>query len=110
MGVNTAIYSPSGGSVGVGFDIPADTVKLAVAQLKEHGHVTRGWMGVQVQPVTPTVADAVGLSNAEGALVAQIQPNSPAAKGGVEIDDVITSVNGQALKGSRDLAQKNRHA
>ena len=106
IGVNTAIYSPSGGSVGVAFDIPAETVKLVVAELKEHGHVTRGWIGVQIQLVTPAIADALGLKKPEGALVSQLQPNSPAGKSGVEIGDVITSVNGQAVKDSRDLARK----
>src|SRR5262249_31928763 len=69
IGVNTAIFSPSGGSVGIGFDIPADTAKLVVAQLKEHGHVTRGWMGVQIQPVTPDIAESLGLKQAQGAIV-----------------------------------------
>jgi len=106
IGVNTAIYSPSGGSVGVAFDIPAETVKLIVQQLKDKGHVTRGWIGVQIQPVTPAIADAVGLKKPEGALVTLPQPNSPAAKGGIETGDVITSVDEQAVKDSRDLARK----
>jgi serine protease Do len=106
IGVNTAIYSPSGGSVGVAFDIPAETVKLVVQQLKDKGHVTRGWIGVQIQPVTPAIADAVGLRKPEGALVALAQPNGPAAKGGIEIGDVITSVSEQAVKDSRDLARR----
>jgi serine protease Do len=106
IGVNTAIFSPSGGSVGVAFDIPADTVKLIIQQLKDKGHVTRGWIGVQIQPVTPTIAEAIGLKTPEGALVAQLEPNSPAAKAGTETGDVITSVNGEAVKDSRDLARK----
>jgi serine protease Do len=106
IGVNTAIYSPSGGSVGVAFDIPAETVELVVQQLKDKGHVTRGWIGVQIQPVTPAIADAVGLKKPEGALVALPQPNGPAAKSGIESGDVITSVNEQAVKDSRDLARK----
>ena len=106
IGVNTAIFSPSGGSIGVAFDIPAETVKLVVAQLKDKGHVTRGWIGVQIQPVTPAIAEAIGLKNAEGALVAHLEPNSPAAKGGIEAGDVITSVNGESVKDSRDLAKK----
>ena len=106
IGVNTAIFSPSGGSVGVAFDIPAETVKLVVGQLKEKGHVTRGWIGVEIQPVTPAIADAIGLKNAEGALVTHLQPASPAAKSGIETGDVITSVNGEAVKDSRDLAKK----
>jgi serine protease Do len=106
IGVNTAIYSPSGGSVGVAFDIPAETVRLVVQQLKDKGHVTRGWIGVQIQPVTPVIADAVGLSKPEGALVAVAEPNGPAAKGGIESGDVITSMSGQAVKDARDLARK----
>jgi serine protease Do len=106
IGVNTAIFSPSGGSVGVAFDIPAETVKLIIQQLKDKGHVTRGRIGVQVQDVTPTMAEAIGLKNPEGALVAQLEPNSPAAKGGIEAGDVIASVNGEAVKDSRDLARK----
>jgi serine protease Do len=106
VGVNTAIFSPSGGSVGVAFDIPAETVKFVVQQLKDKGHVTRGWIGVQIQSVTPEIAEAIGLKNAEGALVAQIEPHSPAGKGGIEVGDVITSVNREAVKDSRDLARK----
>ncbi|MGA9091329.1 MAG: Do family serine endopeptidase [Bradyrhizobium sp.] len=106
IGVNTAIYSPSGGSVGVAFDIPAETVNLIVQQLKDKGHVTRGWIGVQTQPVTPAIADAVGLKKPEGALVALVEPNSPAAKSGVEAGDVIAFVNEQAIKDPRDLARR----
>src|SRR5207302_1846604 len=73
IGVNTAIYSPSGGSVGIGFDIPAQTAKLVVAQLKDKGEVTRGYIGVQVQPVTQDIADSLGLKSATGALVAEPQ-------------------------------------
>ena len=97
IGVNTAIFSPSGGSVGIAFDIPAENVKLIVQQLKDKGHVTRGWIGVQIQPVTPTIAEAIGLKNPTGALVAQVEPASPAARSGIETGDVITSVNGEAV-------------
>lgn len=106
IGVNTAIYSPSGGSVGIGFDIPAETVKLVFQQLKDTGHVTRGWIGVHVQPVTASIADAMGLKKDEGALVAEVQADSPARKGGVEAGDVIVSVNDEVVKDSRDLARK----
>src|ERR1700743_918974 len=73
IGVNTAIYSPSGGSVGIGFDIPAATAKLVVAQLKKDGRVTRGWLGVQIQPVTAGIADSLGLKSAQGAMVDEPQ-------------------------------------
>ena len=83
MGVNTAIYSPSGGSVGIAFSIPAQTVKSVVAQLKDKGSVSRGWIGVQIQPVTSDIADSLGMKKAEGALVAEPQANGPAAKAGI---------------------------
>lgn len=105
IGVNTAIYSPSGGSVGIGFDIPSSTAKLVVAQLKDKGAVTRGWLGVQVQPVTAEIADSLGLKAARGAIVDNPQDGSPAAKAGIEAGDVITAVNGTAIKDSRDLAR-----
>jgi serine protease Do len=106
IGVNTAIFSPSGGSVGIAFAIPSDTVKTVIAQLKEHGSVTRGWIGVQIQPVTQEIADSIGLKKAEGALVAEPQPNGPAAKAGIEAGDVVTAVNGEQVKDARDLAKK----
>ena len=105
IGVNTAIYSPSGGSVGIGFDIPAQTAKTVVAQLKEHGYVNRAWLGVQIQPVTAGIADSLGMKKAEGALVDQPQADSPAAKAGIQAGDVITAVNNKSVKGSRELAQ-----
>src|SRR5213079_3198998 len=105
MGVNTAIYSPSGGSVGIAFSIPASTVKNVIAQLKEKGTVSRGWIGVQIQPVTSDIADSLGMKKAEGALVAEPQANGPAAKAGIESGDVITSVNGESVKDARELAR-----
>jgi len=105
MGVNTAIYSPSGGSVGIAFSIPAATVKSIVAQLKDKGSVSRGWIGVQIQPVTSEIADSLGLKKAEGALVAEPQANGPAAKAGIESGDVITAVNGESVKDARELAR-----
>ncbi|HME29757.1 MAG TPA: Do family serine endopeptidase [Pseudolabrys sp.] len=106
IGVNTAIFSPSGGSVGIAFAIPSDTVNSVVAQLKEHGSVTRGWIGVQIQPVTPDIADSLGLKKAEGALVAEPQANSPAQKAGIEAGDVIIFLDGKEVKDARDLAKK----
>jgi serine protease Do len=105
MGVNTAIYSPSGGSVGIAFSIPAATVKNVVAQLKDKGSVSRGWIGVQIQPVTSDIADSLGMKKAEGALVAEPQANGPAAKAGIESGDVITAVNGETVKDARELAR-----
>jgi serine protease Do len=106
VGVNTAIYSPSGGNVGIAFAIPADMVKHVVAALKEKGVVTRGWIGVRVQPVTSDIAESMGLKEARGALVAQVTPDGPAAKAGLEAGDVIVSVEGDAVKDGRDLARK----
>jgi len=106
IGVNTAIFSPSGGSVGIAFAIPAPTVKSVVAQLKDNGKVSRGWIGVQIQPVTAEIADNLGLKASEGALVADPQSNGPAAKSGIMAGDVITAVNGNAVKDARDLAKQ----
>jgi serine protease Do len=105
VGVNTAIYSPSGGSVGIAFSIPASTVKSVIAQLKDKGTVSRGWIGVQVQPVTQDIADSMGLKQTGGALVADPQKDGPAAKAGVDSGDIITAVNGQSIKDARELAR-----
>jgi serine protease Do len=105
VGVNTAIYSPSGGSVGIAFSIPAPTVKNVIAQLKDKGSVSRGWIGVQIQPVTQDIADSMGLKKAEGALVADPQKDGPAAKAGIDSGDIITAVNGQSVKDARELAR-----
>ncbi len=106
IGVNTAIFSPSGGSVGIAFAIPAETVKSVVAQLKDKGSVSRGWIGVQIQPVTSDIADSLGLKGKQGALVAEPQKDSPAVKAGIEAGDVIVSLDGQPLKDARELSRK----
>jgi serine protease Do len=106
VGVTTAIFSPSGGSVGIGFAIPAETAKSVVNQLKDHGEVTRGWIGVQIQPVTEEIASSLGLHKAEGALVDEPQPDGPASRAGIRSGDVIQSVNGDLVKDSRDLAKR----
>jgi serine protease Do len=106
IGVNTAIFSPSGGSVGIAFAIPADTVKSVIAQLRDKGSVTRGWIGVQIQTVTPDIADSMSLKQASGALVSEPQKDSPAAKAGVQSGDVITSVDATPIHDARELARK----
>ena len=106
VGVNTAIYSPSGGNVGIAFAIPAATVQSVVEQLKEHGSVARGFIGGQIQPVTAEVADAIGLKDAKGALIAEAQANGPAAKAGLKRGDTILAVNGEKVADARELSRK----
>jgi serine protease Do len=106
IGVNTAIFSPSGGSVGIAFAIPSETVKTVVAQLKDKGQVTRGWIGIQIQPVTADIADSLGLKQAQGALVAEPQDGSPAQKAGIKSGDVIVSLNGEPVQDARTLARR----
>jgi serine protease Do len=104
IGMNTAILSPSGGSIGIGFAIPSDMIRTVVAQLETSGHVTRGYIGVEAQQVSATMVKALHLSDSAGALIAGVQSEAPAARAGLEPGDVITSVNGQAVKNPRDLA------
>jgi serine protease Do len=104
IGMNTAILSPSGGSIGIGFAIPSDMIRTVVAQLEKTGHVTRGFIGVEAQQVSDAMAKAMHLSDNSGALIAGVQPDAPAAGAGLEPGDVITSVNGQAVKNPHDLA------
>ncbi len=106
VGVNTAIYSPSGGNVGIGFAIPSSTVKDVVAALRDKGVVAGGYIGVQIQPVTAEIADSLGLKDNHGALIAETQPNTPAAKAGLKSGDVIISVDGQNVDGPRDLSRR----
>jgi serine protease Do len=105
IGINTAIYSPSGGSVGIGFAIPSNTAKFVVDELKEHGHVTWGWLGVAIQNITPSIAKSLGLNPEQttGALVASVSPDSPAAKAGLKSGDVITAAGGHEIKTMHDL-------
>jgi len=104
IGIDTAIYSPNGGSVGIGFAIPSNVVTKVVAQLREHGAVTRGWLGVAMQPLTPALASAIGQPNAKGVIVDKVMADSPALKADLKQGDVITAFNGEAIKGPRELA------
>ncbi len=106
MGVNTAIYSPSGGSVGIGFAIPSNLVKTVVAELEAHGHMERGYLGVMSQKLNPEMATALKLAHPTGALVAEVEPNAPAAKAGLKPGDVITAVNGTAVSDPHALARQ----
>ncbi len=105
IGINTAIYSPTGGSIGLGFAIPSSLAKPVVAQLKEHGRVERGLLGVQIQPVTDEIASSLSLGSASGALVAQVEPDSSAMKAGIQSGDVIKSVDGKSIDTVRDLTR-----
>jgi len=107
IGVNTAIYSPTGGSVGLGFAIPSNLARQVIAQLRNNGgKISRGWLGVQIQRVSAEIAKAVGLDEPRGALVASVVPQSPARKAGVRTGDVIVSWGGKSIKDIRDLVRK----
>ena len=103
IGINTAIITPNGGSVGIGFSIPSSEAEPVIAQLKKYGHVKRGWLGVSIQDVTPAIAESLNLGKPHGALVAQVMPNTPAARAGLKQGDVIVAFNGKPVKEMRDL-------
>lgn len=103
VGINTAIYSRSGGNIGIGFAIPINLARQIVPQLKEAGYVTRGWLGVLIQPVDEDIAKSLDLPEAQGALVAKVFGDSPAAKAGIEVGDVIVEFDGQPIRKSNDL-------
>jgi len=106
IGMNSMIFSPSGGSVGIGFAIPASTIHEIVEQLKTHGHVMRGWLGVEIQNVTPDIASSLGWKDARGAIIATIVPGGPAAKAGFHPGDIVLAVNGKSVEDSRDLTRR----
>jgi serine protease Do len=105
IGINTAIFSPSGGSIGLGFAIPSSLAEPVVAQLRTNGRVERGLLGVQIQPVTTELAQSMALDSEKGALVAQVQPDSPALAAGIKSGDVIKSVDGKNVESIRDLTR-----
>jgi len=104
VGMNTAIFSPSGGNIGIGFAVPSKMVQHVVAQLREHGAVQRGWLGVSLQPIDQDLATAMRVADTKGALVNAVEPDSPAAKAGLRAGDVITAIDGRAVNTPRDLA------
>ena len=106
IGMNSMIFSPSGGSVGIGFAIPASTIHDVVAQLQSKGRVARGWLGVEIQSVTPEIANSLGMKENKGAIVANLVPGGPAAKAGFEQGDVITAIDGKTVADSRDLTRR----
>ena len=105
IGMNSMIYSPSGGSVGIGFAIPSSIVHEVVAQLLAHGHVERGYLGVNIQSITPDIATTLNISSPKGAIVAEVVPGGPAAKAGFERGDVVVALNGRNVEDSRDLTR-----
>jgi serine protease Do len=106
IGVNTAIFSPSGGNVGIAFAVPAKTANAVIEQLKKQGKVSRGWLGVKIQNVDDDTAASLGMDRARGALVSEITPGGPAEASGVAARDVVLNVDGSAIEDSRDLARK----
>jgi serine protease Do len=106
VGMNSMIFSPSGGSVGIGFAIPATTIHDVVAQLQAHGKVSRGFLGADIQSITPDMAASLGLKDEKGAIVASVIPNGPAAKAGFEQGDVVTAIDGKPLEDSKDLVRR----
>ncbi|MCA0433529.1 MAG: Do family serine endopeptidase [Proteobacteria bacterium] len=105
VGINTAIFSPSGGSVGIGFAIPASTANDVIESLKANGAVTRGWLGVRIQGITPDLAEGLGLKEAKGAIISDVTEDSPALKAGLKQGDTILRANGQAIADARDLSR-----
>ncbi|MDE0060590.1 MAG: Do family serine endopeptidase [Defluviicoccus sp.] len=103
IGVNASIYSPTGGNVGIGFAIPSNDAKRVIAGLKADGKIERGWLGVQIQPVTPDIAESLGMKDATGALVASLAETGPARDAGLEQGDIITKWDGAAVEKFRDL-------
>ncbi|PLX41600.1 MAG: hypothetical protein C0605_05465 [Hyphomicrobiales bacterium] len=106
VGINTAIFSRTGGSVGIGFAIPASQAREIITDLKQHGGVTRGWLGVAIQKVTEDIAESLNLDDDHGVLVSQVTGGSPADKAGLRTGDVILDVDGRNVRGPRDLARK----
>lgn len=106
VGVNTAIFSPTGGNVGIAFAVPADTVKDVIDELKDSGSVSRGWLGVKIQNVDDDTAASLGLEEDKGALISEVMRDGPAADAGLQVQDAILEVNGSKVEDSRDLARK----
>jgi serine protease Do len=106
IGMNSMIYSPSGGSVGIGFAIPASTIHDVIAQLEAHGHVSRGWLGVEIQSITPEIATSLGMKEPKGAIISSVVPDGPAAKAGLRQGDIVLAVDGKQVEDNRDLSRR----
>lgn len=106
IGMNSMIFSPTGGSIGIGFAIPSSTIKDVISALQTHGRVARGWLGVQIQPVTPEIASSLGFTDPKGALVTQVVPDSPAARAGLRQGDVIVAINGKDIADAHDVTRR----
>jgi serine protease Do len=106
IGMNSMIFSPSGGSVGIGFAIPSSTIHDVVAQLQAHGHVARGYLGVEIQSITPEMAASFNNKSMKGAIVASVTPGGPAAQAGFVAGDIVLAVNGKPVEDSRDLTRR----
>lgn len=105
IGVNTAIFSPSGGNVGIGFAIPSNDARRIARELQEHGKVRRGWLGVGIQPLTKEIAESLGIELKRGAMVTRVEPDSPALAGGVEVGDIIFRWDGKEVTDSNSLSR-----
>ena len=105
IGINTAIFSPSGGSVGIGFAIPSNLAKPIIAELKDQGHIDRGWLGVAIQPLTPDLTQGMGLGSDKGALISSVQDNSPAAAAGLKSGDVVVGFGEREIESPKDLSR-----
>jgi serine protease Do len=106
IGVNSAIFSPTGGNVGIGFAIPANTARGIVAQLLREGRVTRGWIGVSIQDIDADIARSLGLDEPQGALIGSVTPDGPAARAGLQQGDLVLTYNGERISDRRDLTQR----
>ncbi len=106
VGINTAILTPAGGNIGIGFAVPSNMAVTVMKQLIEHGEVRRGRLGVGIQDLTPDIAEALKLGELRGAVIVSIEPGSPAQRAGLQVGDVVTAIGGRAVQGATDLRNR----